>query len=409
MRAAGLLPDEWQRSFLEAQHHRTLLCAARQSGKTQIVTAYALHQAITRPNSFVLILSPTLRQSGEAFREKLLPLWMAAGQPLKVSNPTALELRLSNGSRILSLPESEGGIRCFSGVTLLLIDEASRVADDLYKAVRPMLATRGGSLIALSTPFGQRGWFYEAWEEGEGWHKVKITADACPRLSPEFLADERLNLGTQWYQQEYECVFGSMAGALWDADYFGPSIWYDALPDGLSWAPPIPRGILSIDTSHGKKNSDAQAFVYCRYARDGDVYVESEAHRLDDQKLYEKAVKIIEDRRPSCVVVEVNEAGFVLFNQLKRYRLGGAPIHVLGRHHASNEPKHVRIRVRLTPYLSRGLLHFKRTAGNRLAVQEAQGFPLHERDDLIDALEQNLELAMELSLPLSLRTVKYEK
>jgi hypothetical protein len=58
-----------------------------------------------------------------------------------------------------------------------------------------------------STPFGKRGFFHQEWTEGEGWHKVKVTAEQCPRISPEFLAEERKALGPWWYRQEYECEF----------------------------------------------------------------------------------------------------------------------------------------------------------------------------------------------------------
>ncbi len=44
----------------------------------------------------------------------------------------------------------------------LKIDEAARVSDELYRAVRPMLATSGGRIVLLSTPFGKRGFFFRA-------------------------------------------------------------------------------------------------------------------------------------------------------------------------------------------------------------------------------------------------------
>jgi len=52
----------------------------------------------------------------------------------------------------VSLPGDEGTVRGFSGVSLLVIDEAARVADPLYFAVRPMLAVSQGRLVALDTP-----------------------------------------------------------------------------------------------------------------------------------------------------------------------------------------------------------------------------------------------------------------
>jgi hypothetical protein len=102
-------------------------------------------------------------------------------------------------------------------VTLLIIDEAARVADDLYCAFRPMLAFSRGRLIALSTPFGQRGWFHEARRSTEEWERIRVTADECPRITPEFLAEEQRVLGERWYRQEYLCLFEDTIDAVFSA------------------------------------------------------------------------------------------------------------------------------------------------------------------------------------------------
>jgi len=87
------------------------------------------------------------------------------------------------------------------------VDEAARVDDALYVAVRPMLAVSRGRLVCLSTPFGKRGWFFEGWTSTEPWDRYRIVAGECPRITPEFLRDERRVLGPRWYAQEYECSF----------------------------------------------------------------------------------------------------------------------------------------------------------------------------------------------------------
>jgi len=110
-------------------------------------------------------------------------------------------------SRIVSLPSSEGTIRGYSGANLIIEDEASRVEDGLYMAIRPMLAVSNGRLILMSTPFGKRGHFYQEWSEGEEWEKIQIKADDCPRISKEFLESERRSLGEWWFKQEYMCEF----------------------------------------------------------------------------------------------------------------------------------------------------------------------------------------------------------
>lgn len=136
------------------------------------------------------------------------------GCPCLGQKPTHLELTLSNGSRIVSLPENEEGIRGFSSVALLVIDEAARVSDELYLAVRPMLAVSHGRLIALSTPFGRRGWFYEEWIGINNWNRTQIPATEVPRISKAFLEEERRALGERWFGQEYLLEFNETFGAV---------------------------------------------------------------------------------------------------------------------------------------------------------------------------------------------------
>jgi superfamily II DNA or RNA helicase len=125
-------------------------------------------------------------------------------------------VELRNGSRIQSLPGKEATIRGYSGVDLLIVDEASRVTDDLYNAIRPMLAVSDGRLALLSTPFGRRGFFFNVWERGEDWKKIRITAKQCPRITEEFLKRERASMPHWFYRQEYECSFEESQAALFD-------------------------------------------------------------------------------------------------------------------------------------------------------------------------------------------------
>ena len=204
--AAGMEPDAWQARLLRSSAPRILMNITRQGGKSSTAATLGLHTALYEPGALVLMVSPTQRQSGELFR-KALAVYRALGRPVDAESESALQLELGNGSRIVALPGKEGSIRSFSGVRLLLIDEASRVPDDLYYAVRPMLAVSGGRLAALSTPFGTRGWWYEAWRGQEAWERYEVKATDCPRISAAFLAEEKRTIGEWWYAQEYDCQF----------------------------------------------------------------------------------------------------------------------------------------------------------------------------------------------------------
>jgi terminase large subunit-like protein len=204
--ATGYDPDAWQRQVLSSESKRTILNCCRQSGKSTTVAVKALHGALST-KSLTLLLSRSLRQSGELAR-KVFEAYQSTGRRVSADAESKLILELSNGSRIVALPGGDqASIRGFSGVHSLIIDEASQCADDLYVALRPMVAVSQGAITLLSTPYGRRGFFFRTWEQAPGWLKIEVKASQCPRLTPDFLTQEAYELGPHWYSQEYACEF----------------------------------------------------------------------------------------------------------------------------------------------------------------------------------------------------------
>src|SRR5436190_9484279 len=206
-KACGITPDEWQRDLLLSSEKQIVMNCSRQSGKSTTTALLALHEAAYKDDSLVLVLSPSQRQSQETYR-KIRSFYNELGDLPDVVQESALKLELGNGSRVQVLPGKEDTIRGFSGVALLIVDEASRVKDDIYQAVRPMIAVSGGRIVLLSTPFGARGFFWKEWIEGGGdWKRVKVTAEQCPRIPKKWLEKERQRIGDWWFKQEYLCTF----------------------------------------------------------------------------------------------------------------------------------------------------------------------------------------------------------
>lgn len=205
MRDAGMEPDAWQENVLNSDARRMLLLCSRQSGKSTTCASLAVNQAIYDPG-LVLLIAPAQRQSAELFR-KVNDVYRALPNVPKVVQESAMRMELANGSRIIALPGTEGTIRGYSGAKTVIVDEASRVDDALFAAVRPMLATTNGRFVALTTPYGKRGWFYEAWAHGEGWYRAQVTAHDCPRIDPAWLAEEKRLVGDWQFRQEYLCEF----------------------------------------------------------------------------------------------------------------------------------------------------------------------------------------------------------
>lgn len=228
MKVAGWTPDGWQADLLRNRYRRTILNCSRQIGKTTVVSCEAVNEAVYHGPSLTLIVSPSERQSKEMVR---VCKRIIQALDIKLLGDSTTSLELESGSRIVGLPSKEANLRGLAGVKLLVIDEASRVPDDLYKAVRPMLAVSGGRLFLLSTPFGKRGFFYETWTRGgQHWHRISVRADQCPRISPGFLEEEKRALGPVFYRQEYMCEFAEMTNAVFSFDDIQAAMSDDVKP-----------------------------------------------------------------------------------------------------------------------------------------------------------------------------------
>ena len=202
-------PDQWQRDYMSAVvtcSKNGIANASRQSGKTECVAAMAyLFGALGR---FVLIVSPSDRQSIEFMRvvqghHTRLDL----GQT--VVDPTMHELNFVSSGRVLALPNSPAKIRGFRAVDLVVFEEAAFIPDQVYNAIRPVIAVSRGQTVLISSPFGKRGFFYNEWINApNSWHRVRVSWRDCPRLTPEWLAVERQRPGMDVEQEYLDCADG---------------------------------------------------------------------------------------------------------------------------------------------------------------------------------------------------------
>ena len=231
----------WQDYVLESRHKRKLINGARQSGKSTIVSSVPCHTAKYYPKSLSIILAPTEKQANEdILKVKEFMSWDPTYPELKRDSQD--ELTLDNGSRILVIPATEKSARGYSRPRVLMLDEASRIPDVVYKSgVRPMLTDNADcELFIISTPNGKQGFFYDAYTASERWERYEIRSPwqvdkddswhlheymdewqyqkamkdknilawFSPRHFNREEQEENLeSMGKQQYQQEYCCEF----------------------------------------------------------------------------------------------------------------------------------------------------------------------------------------------------------
>jgi len=190
----------------------------------------------------------------------------------------------------MALPGSELTIRGFSGPALVLIDEAARVSEELYHSVRPMLAVSRGRLILLSTPHGKHDIFWHAWEHEPHWKKVKVTANHCPRISPEYLDQERSIIGEWMYAQEYLCAFQQDNNAFFKEGwirYYDP----EAIPD-------MDTFIQSWDTAHTKSTTSDFTVGQVWGRKGADYYLLDQVRERHDFDGIVQAIKDLSTKWP---------------------------------------------------------------------------------------------------------------
>jgi len=207
MRDAGFEPDPWQARVLRSSSDRIMLLCARHMCKSLVTAARAVHRALFRPNSFILLISRSQDQSDELFL-KIKRIYSALGRPVPVVRELVSQIVLANGSRIVALPNNPDTARGYSDVDLLIIDEASRVPHSVIVATEPMILASRGDVILLSTPAGQSNYFYDQWISPHGrWERITARAAECPRFDPALLDELRHDLGPAMSAQELDCEF----------------------------------------------------------------------------------------------------------------------------------------------------------------------------------------------------------
>ncbi|HEU0121828.1 MAG TPA: terminase family protein [Bryobacteraceae bacterium] len=223
-------PDPHQAELMTTSAPRVLHLAARQTGKSTAAAVRAVYEALHHDNATILLAGPTGRQSGQIMT-KARAISRRLGQISGGPPPGCDGFRLANGSHILSLPDNDDTIRGFSAPRLIIVDEAAFASTELITALQPMLAVSNGTMILLSTPNGQSGYFYEKWHESNGpWRRILCKADDCTRIRPETLEQMRQTLTASEYDQEFNCAFLAPAGQFISRELFHRALSPDVKP-----------------------------------------------------------------------------------------------------------------------------------------------------------------------------------
>ena len=185
---------------------------SRQVGITTTIAYEAIWKAFTRPSSSILIISPSLRQSEIVMRKVLNALDANPLLSEQLTRKSKTEITLTNGSRIICLPNNPDRIRGFAATDVYL-DEAAHFQNDelIARVTRPMVAATHGRITIISTPSGKRGLFYKEYvgavNANSNDYQTKaynfLPSTISPLITLETLQREQQQLTDLEYRQEY--------------------------------------------------------------------------------------------------------------------------------------------------------------------------------------------------------------
>jgi len=275
----GIKLDDWQKEYI-AHKGNTVVRAGRQSGKSFAESLRVALFALLNQKTSTLIIASVDRQSIELL-EKVKAQIMGLGKNQIKGRPTFHKIELKNGSIIRAEPAGQTGygLRGFT-VHKLVADEAHYIPDAVFVAIRPMLATTGGTLDLLSTPRGNEGFFYDCFEQDD-FHKIHIMSKDCPRITKDFLDQEQKRMTKLEFCQEYEAEFLDSLQQFFSRELIESCFSEDKLTDG--------RNYLGVDfAGHG---GDPNAFASVENKKDITFIVNTET--TENQKAWETVKKII--------------------------------------------------------------------------------------------------------------------
>lgn len=194
-----------------------IVMSSRQSGKTTMMTAYALWVACFNTDQKIVLVANKEQTAKDIFgRVRLayeeLPNWIKPG----VVEYGKESMVLANGSRI-GISTTTGTAARGMSCNVLILDELAfiepHIVDEFWKSVYPTISSSKKSKIFIcSTPNGTDNLFYKLYTGASkgtnGWVHDRVTWDQVPGRDEQWKEDNIKLLGSkEAFDQEFGCEF----------------------------------------------------------------------------------------------------------------------------------------------------------------------------------------------------------
>lgn len=324
---------EWQKAVVDEicdqrGTNKVVVCKAhRQAGKSYMCEGVLLHYAINYPRTTSAVISPTLNQSRNIFKEIVSAIYESG--IIKRKNETLLEIELINDSRIFFRSSEMGeALRGYHIDGVLVMDEASYLPDDVVQLVLPWVQVAKAPLLIVSTPKLKTGFFFRYYNMGiEGTNNI-VTIDwndydTSALLTKEQIDTYRKVLSPNQFKSEILGEFLDMEGMVFTnlENNIQQTTNFINLYVGIDWGTGKGEDYTSISIFN-----ESGEMVFIDYFNDLGTFAQVE--RVKDILVkYKDHIKVIqaEDNSIGSPMIDLlvktlkEDNQYTILNNLKRY------------------------------------------------------------------------------------------
>jgi hypothetical protein len=194
----GFQPWSKQLQIVESvrDNPRTAVRSANGVGKTAIAARTVLWFLAAHPRSVVVTTAPTWKQvETQLWREMAVAFEQAREFFLMLGQPEIFKTDLTIAPNWYATGISTEKPERFSGFhsahILLVVDEASGVADDIFEASEGFLTSKNARVLLISNPTRLSGEFYRAFHRDASlWNRIHLSIEDTPNFTDEKVSDE---------------------------------------------------------------------------------------------------------------------------------------------------------------------------------------------------------------------------
>jgi hypothetical protein len=258
----------------------------RQSGKTRIAATVAAFEAATSVQEadgtelYGLLIAQDQRASVRTvFRYARAPFDRVPMLTQVLTNSTSDMFTLSNGCTVAAYPARPAAVRGLRA-RVVVLDELAfyRSSDNLpidaemLRAVRPCLATTGGKLFILSSPYAQSGALYDLHRRHYGRNNsaVLVWQASAPEMNPTLSADYLSRMAQDDPDAYRSEVLGEFRAGV--ATFLDPDIIAASVATGVRERPPV-SGASYVSFDDPSSGSGGDAWTKAIAHRDGNHVV----------------------------------------------------------------------------------------------------------------------------------------